>query len=36
MFKQTLNNTGKVCINVAMRRFLATIVAVENNKYYIF
>ena len=36
IFKETLNKTGKVCINVTMRRVLATIVAVQNNKYYIF
>jgi hypothetical protein len=33
---QTLNQTGKVCINVTVRRVLATIVAVENNNYYVF
>jgi hypothetical protein len=33
---QTLNKTGKLCIHVIMRRVLATIVTVENNKYNIF
>jgi hypothetical protein len=27
--------TGNVCLNVKLRRVRVTIVAVENNKYYI-
>jgi len=34
--KQTLNETGKICINVTMRSVLASIVAAEKNKYYAF